>query len=207
MPKRSSHAAVLSGVATLFIVGVVLQGRSRDAAQEITLLGADEMRFIPVVPMARLQALVAKCDGDNPIAAIHEVNVLDGATGWGPDWPNTVGPDPDCAAMKMAKARKVYEIGEPNFQGTFKEYKPENNIFPYTAGKSGPDAPKPYSAADEVGGKLFDGHGGITGLEDSMNWMGTPDSVAPKKFGKYADGSKGGMDRNVFANGYKFPDY
>jgi hypothetical protein len=40
-----------------------------------------------------------------------------------------------------------------------------------------------------------------------MKWSGTPKSVSPQVYGKYADGEPKGMDRNVYAGGYKFPDY
>ena len=71
---------------------------------------------------------------------------------------------------------------------------------PLAAGHS---APISLNAAKE----LFDGHGGIIGLEDSDNWEITPDSAAYRDYSKYADGSTEGMDRNVLANGYEFPDY
>jgi hypothetical protein len=40
-----------------------------------------------------------------------------------------------------------------------------------------------------------------------MKWTGTPNSVSPQVYGKYADGETKGMDHNVYAGGYKFPDY
>ena len=90
-------------------------------------------------------------------------NVFPGAVGYGPDWPSTVGSPPkDCDAMKMKNLRKTYEIAEPNFQ-PWHEYQPDANVFPFTNGKSGADAPLAHSNKDEV--KLFDGHGGIIGLE------------------------------------------
>ena len=43
--------------------------------------------------------------------------------------------------------------------------------------------------------------------QDSMKWSDTPSSIAPKVYGKYADGRSKGMDDNVFAGGYRFPEY
>lgn len=58
--------------------------------------------------------------------------------------------------------------------------------------------------------QLFDGNGGIIGMEDhkwdSDGWTRTPGSVAPDTQADYAQGANG-MDRNVFADGYKFPHY
>jgi hypothetical protein len=154
-------------------------------------------------------------------------NVFLGAVGYGPDWPQTSGePITDCNARQIKNFRKTYEIGEPNFEA-WHPFQPDANVFPNTVGKSGPDAPHPFSQDDDV--KLFDGHGGIIGLEvflsqcvsaflsapskdavfsqDSMKWSDTPGSAAPKVYGKYANGGTTGMDTNVFAGGYKFPEY
>ena len=38
------------------------------------------------------------------------------------------------------------------------------------------------------------------GMDDNV-------SIAPKVYGKYADGRSKGMDDNVFAGGYRFPEY
>ena len=69
-----------------------------------------------------------------------------------------------------------------------------------------PDSPRGYNAPFETK-ELFDGHGGIIGLEDSDDWAVTPDSAASSKYDTYADGASVGRDQNVFANGYQFPEY
>ena len=100
--------------------------------------------------------------------------------------------------------RKVYELGEPNFKD-WKEFEQEHNVFPGIVDWD-PDSPKGYNPPFETK-ELFDGHGGIIGLEDSDGWEVTPKSAAYRDYDKYADGGKEGMDHNVLANGYVFPDY
>ena len=93
---------------------------------------------------------------------MFQPNVFDGAVGYGPDWPNSVGTAPDCNDLKMKNIRKTYEIAEPNFK-SWHQFEPDANVFPYTAGKSGVDAPHAFSSDDDI--NLFDGHGGIIGIE------------------------------------------
>uniref|UniRef100_A0A7S0I1X4 Uncharacterized protein n=1 Tax=Hanusia phi TaxID=3032 RepID=A0A7S0I1X4_9CRYP len=168
------------------------------------------------------QALhAANCEcvyGGNPLSEISEPNVFPGPSEYGPDSPNSyaaadsAAQDPCCAgdvawgapALPLSDMRKVYEINEPNFK-EWKEFEKENNIFPGIVDWD-PDSPKGYNPPFETK-ELFDGHGGIIGLEDSDNWEKTVDSVQPDEYGHYADGSSTGMDSNVFANGYQFPAY
>jgi hypothetical protein len=170
----------------------------------------------------RVQALACgECAyKDNPLSEIDEPNIFPGPSEFGPDSPTALGPlgnavNSACCggsgenafgapALSLQDMRKVYEIGEPNFK-TWKEFEKENNIFPGIVDWD-PDSPKGYNPPFETK-ELFDGHGGIIGLEDSDNWEITPDSAAYRDYSKYADGSTEGMDRNVLANGYEFPDY
>mmetsp|Transcript_19558 Transcript_19558/g.30625 ORF Transcript_19558/g.30625 Transcript_19558/m.30625 type:complete len:251 (-) Transcript_19558:74-826(-) len=164
---------------------------------------------------------LAECEcpfGDNPLAEIDEVNVFPGPSEFGPDSPTAVGPDgyggqnSDCCpggnafgapALSFDEMHKVFEIGEPNYK-EWKEYKKPNNVFPGIVDWD-PDSPN-RAGSDYETQPLFDGHGGIVGLEDSDGWETTPGSVASRDFGEYADGSDG-KDYNVFANGYEFPAY
>jgi hypothetical protein len=157
---------------------------------------------------------------DNPLSEIDEPNVFPGPSEFGPDSPTAMGPlgnalNSACCggtgenafgapALSVADMRKVYEIGEPNFK-EWKEFEKENNIFPGIVDWD-PDSPKGYNPPFETK-ELFDGHGGIVGLEDSDGWEVTPQSAAHRDYGMYADESSEGMDRNVYANGYVFPDY
>ncbi|EKX51407.1 hypothetical protein GUITHDRAFT_150891 [Guillardia theta CCMP2712] len=171
---------------------------------------------------SKSQALhAANCEcvyGGNPLSEISEPNVFPGPSEYGPDSPNSYAPadaaaeDPCCAgdvawgapALPLSDMRKVYEINEPNFK-EWKEFEKENNIFPGIVDWD-PDSPHGYNPPFDTK-ELFDGHGGIIGLEDSDNWEKTLDSVQPDQYGHYADGSTTGMDSNVFANGYQFPAY
>jgi len=157
---------------------------------------------------------------DNPLSEIDEPNVFPGPSEFGPDSPDALGPlgnavNSACCkgtgenafgapALSVKEMRKVYEIGEPNFR-KWKEFEKENNIFPGIVDWD-PDSPKGYNPPFETK-ELFDGHGGIVGLEDSDGWKITPQSATYRDYSKYADGSTEGMDRNVYANGYDFPDY
>ena len=157
---------------------------------------------------------------DNPLSEIDEPNVFPGPSEFGPDSPTALGPlgnalNSACCggsgenafgapALSVAEMRKVYELGEPNFK-KWKEFEKENNIFPGIVDWD-PDSPKGYNPPFETK-ELFDGHGGIIGLEDSDGWEVTPESAAYRDYSKYADGSTEGMDHNVYANGYVFPDY
>jgi len=157
---------------------------------------------------------------DNPLSEIDESNVFPGPSEFGPDSPTALGPlgnalNSACCggsgenafgapALSVAEMRKVYELGEPNFK-KWKEFEKENNIFPGIVDWD-PDSPKGYNPPFETK-ELFDGHGGIIGLEDSDGWEVTPESAAYRDYSKYADGSTEGMDHNVYANGYVFPDY
>jgi len=157
---------------------------------------------------------------DNPLSEIDEPNVFPGPSEFGPDSPTALGPlgnalNSACCggsgenafgapALSLEEMRKVYELGEPNFQ-EWKEFEKENNIFPGIVDWD-PDSPKGYNPPFETK-ELFDGHGGIIGIEDSDAWEVTPQSAAHRDYSKYADGSTEGMDHNVYANGYVFPDY
>jgi len=170
----------------------------------------------------RLQSLACgECAyKDNPLSEIDEPNVFPGPSEFGPDSPDALGPlgnavnSACCAgngenafgapALSVKEMRKVYELGEPNFR-EWKEFEKENNIFPGIVDWD-PDSPKGYNPPFETK-ELFDGHGGIIGLEDSDGWEVTPESAQHRDYGKYADGSTEGMDQNVYANGYVFPDY
>ncbi len=56
----------------------------------------------------------------------------------------------------------MYELGEPN-KPDWKEYEPERNVFP---GIVDWDPDSPFRAGSDFSTKeLFDGHGGIVGLE------------------------------------------
>ena len=84
--------------------------------------------------------------------------------------------------MLVTTRAQVYEINEPNFK-EWKEFEKENNIFPgivdwdpdcmqllifskYTMLDSDATAPHGYNPPFETK-ELFDGHGGIIGLEVS----------------------------------------
>ena len=77
----------------------------------------------------------------------------------------TGAPPTDCDAKQVKNLRKTYEIGEPNYE-PWHPFEPDANVFPFTNGKSGVDAPHAFSNEDDV--KLFDGHGGIIGLEVAL---------------------------------------
>mmetsp|Transcript_21716 Transcript_21716/g.59511 ORF Transcript_21716/g.59511 Transcript_21716/m.59511 type:complete len:208 (+) Transcript_21716:146-769(+) len=206
---RSNTLPLLVFVTVTLLTILCLSAQYMDHGMLVLLDSSDASDFEPLLesPVFAHQAalqILSECKLDNPISRIAEPNVFPGAVGYGPDWPQMTGAPPDCDSQKMNVVRKTYEITEPNFK-KWKEFSPDYNVFPFSNGKSGPDSPGRYPDAEDV--KLFDGHGGIIGLEDSMKWTGTPGSAAPKVQGKYADGSTTGMDSNVFANGYKFPDY
>jgi hypothetical protein len=165
---------------------------------------------------------------DNPLSEIDEPNVFPGPSEYGPDSPTALGPlgnavNSACCngngenafgapVLSVKDMRKVFEIGEPNFR-EWKEFEKENNIFPGIVDWD-PDSPKGYNPPEGVGfgPELFDGHGGIIGLEPGLPgspeaWKTTPESAAYRDYSKYADEGNEGMDRNVYANGYVFPDY
>ena len=66
-----------------------------------------------------------------------------------------------CAIDDMSRAQ-VYELGEPNFR-EWKEYDPPFNVFP-GINDFDPDSPH-QASSDRETKELFDGHGGIIGLE------------------------------------------
>jgi hypothetical protein len=187
----------------------------KHASQQQQLAGAGKKQL-------RVQSLACgECAyKDNPLSEIDEPNIFPGPSEFGPDSPTALGPlgnavNSACCggsgenafgapALSLQDMRKVYEIGEPNFK-EWKEFEKENNIFPGIVDWD-PDSPKGYNPPFETK-ELFDGHGGIVGLEDSDGWEVTPESAAYRDYSKYADGSTEGMDRNVYANGYVFPDY
>jgi len=158
-----------------------------------------------------------ECPPCNPLAEIDEPNVFPGPSEYGPDSPTALAPGGSASGSSCCGAgqawggdpisceemHKVYELGEPNFR-EWKEYEPPVNVFP-GINDFDPDSPN-QANSDRETKELFDGHGGIIGLEDSDNWERTPNSAAPKTYGDYAHGTDG-MDYNVYANGYKFPDY
>mmetsp|Transcript_16910 Transcript_16910/g.33860 ORF Transcript_16910/g.33860 Transcript_16910/m.33860 type:complete len:261 (+) Transcript_16910:2-784(+) len=159
-----------------------------------------------------------ECPKCNPLAEIDEPNVFPGPSDYGPDSPSSLAPgdyssngDSCCGAggawgadpISCEEMHKVYEITEPNFR-EWKEYEPPRNVFPGIIDWD-PDSPNQAGSARETK-ELFDGHGGIIGLEDSDGWERTPGSVAPDTYGDYAHGADG-MDYNVLAHGYKFPEY
>eukprot|EP00961_Rhodomonas_salina_P084658 1137221-Rhodomonas_salina.1 len=158
-----------------------------------------------------------QCPPCNPLAEIDEPNVFPGPSDYGPDSPVGLAPegssngDSCCGAgsawggdpISCEEMHKVYEITEPNFR-EWKEYEKPKNVFPGIIDWD-PDSPNQAGSARETK-PLFDGHGGIIGLEDSDGWERTPNSAAPHTYGDYAHGTDG-MDYNVFANGYQFPAY
>lgn len=207
---RSGALLIASSWISLIVIVSLYLALKPAAVERSDLIQEDASMMSPFARMTSLRQCVCP---DTPLSEIDEPNVFPGPSDNAPDSPKKGQLKSEdvseecCGPLTPKEMHNVFEITEPNVP-TWKEYAPDRNVMPDMVDWD-PDSPGRPGTERPPAKELFDGHGGIIGLENTRltdPWVKTPGSVGPDEYNTYTDGTDQ-KDYNVFANGYKFPHY